>query len=131
LNTAGIGITRCSRDLRCFRANETDAMIAGLPLEEIIGRPIVEAMGEAACVTICPCIERVLLASECIEYESELPFAGGAKMAVFRVVCVSDRVADGFVTNWIACISDITATSSLSADPSSAMRFWRWQARRL
>ena len=36
LNTAGIGITRCSRDLRCLRANETYATIAGLPLGKII-----------------------------------------------------------------------------------------------
>ena len=48
LNTAGIGITRCSRDLRYLRANETYAAIAGLPLDEIIGRPIVEVIGEAA-----------------------------------------------------------------------------------
>jgi PAS domain-containing protein len=48
LNTAGIGITRCSRDLRYLRANETYATIAGLPLSEIIGQPIAEVMGEAA-----------------------------------------------------------------------------------
>jgi PAS domain-containing protein len=50
LNTAGIGITRCSRDLRYLRANETYATIAGLPLGKIIGRHIVEVMGEAAFV---------------------------------------------------------------------------------
>src|SRR5262249_54502846 len=60
LNTAGIGITRCGRDLRYLRANETYAAIAGLPLVEIIGRSIVEVMGEAAFANIRPHIERVL-----------------------------------------------------------------------
>src|SRR6516162_9194409 len=67
LNTAGIGIARCSRDLRYLRANETYATIAGLPLGKIIGRRIVEVMGEAAFETIRPCIERVL-AGERVEY---------------------------------------------------------------
>ena len=63
LNTAGIGITRCSRDLRYLRANETYATIAGLPLGKIIGRRIVEVMGEAAFNTVQPYIEHVLAAA--------------------------------------------------------------------
>jgi PAS domain-containing protein len=59
LNTAGIGITRCSRDLRYLRANEMYAAIAGLPLALIIGRSIIEVMGEAAFNVIRPYIERV------------------------------------------------------------------------
>jgi PAS domain-containing protein len=39
LNTAGIGITRCSRDLRYVRANETYAIIAGVPLAQIRSSP--------------------------------------------------------------------------------------------
>jgi len=35
LNTAGIGIARCSRDLRYLNANETYATITGYPLSEI------------------------------------------------------------------------------------------------
>src|SRR5215472_15406902 len=60
LNTAGIGIVRCSRDLRYLRANATYSTIVGLPLDAIIGRPIVEVIGEAALATIRPYIERVL-----------------------------------------------------------------------
>ena len=63
LNTAGIGVTRCSRDLRYLRANETYATIAGLPLGKIIGRRIVEVMGEAAFNTVQPYIEHVLAAA--------------------------------------------------------------------
>jgi PAS domain-containing protein len=56
LNTAGIGIARCSRDLRYLRANETYSTIVGLPVDAIIGRPIVEVVGETAFATIRPYI---------------------------------------------------------------------------
>src|SRR5215813_15427858 len=59
LNAAGIGIARFSRDLRYLRANETYSTIVGLPLGEILGRPIVEVVGEAGFTIICPYIERV------------------------------------------------------------------------
>jgi PAS domain S-box-containing protein len=109
LNTAGIGITRCSRDLRYLRANETYATIAGLPVGEIIGRSIIEVMGDAAFASIRPYIERVL-AGDRVEYESEIPFRCGAKSAFFRVVYVPERDSDGSVIGWIGCISDITAS---------------------
>jgi PAS domain S-box-containing protein len=109
LNTVGIGITRCSRDLRYLRANETYATIAGLPLNEITGRPIVEVMGEAALTTILPYIERVL-AGERVEYETEILFRNGAERSYFRVVYIPDRDPDGSVIGWIACISDITSS---------------------
>src|SRR5215468_7103720 len=107
LNTAGIGITRCSRDLRYLRANETYAKIVGLPLGEIIGRPIVDVVGEAAFETIRPCIERVL-AGERVEYESAVPLHRRQENAFFRVVAVPDRDPNGSVIGWIACVADIT-----------------------
>ena len=109
LNTAGVGITRCSRDLRYLRANETYAKIVGLPLGEIIGRPIVEVVGEAAFETIRPCIERVL-AGERVEYESVVPLERGAENSFFRVVAVPDRDPNGSVIGWIACVADITSS---------------------
>jgi len=107
LNTAGIGITRCSRDLRYLRANETYAKIVGLPLGEIVGRPIVEVVGEAAFETIRPCIERVL-AGERVEYESAVPLHRGLENSFFRVVAMPDRNSNGSVVGWIACVADIT-----------------------
>ena len=109
LNTAGVGITRCSRDLRYLRANETYAKIVGLPLGEIIGRPIVEVVGETAFETIRPCIERVL-AGERVEYESVVPLERGAENSFFRVVAVPDRDPNGSVIGWIACVADITSS---------------------
>ena len=109
LNTAGIGITRCSRDMHYLGANETYATIAGLPLSEIIGRPIVKVMGEAAFSTIVPYVERVL-AGERVEYETVIPLCYGAEGAYYRVVYVPDRDADGSIIGWIACVADITAS---------------------
>ena len=109
LNTAGIGITRCSRDMHYLGANETYATIAGLPLSEIIGRPIVKVMGEAAFSTIAPYVERVL-AGERVEYETVIPLCYGAEGAYYRVVYVPDRDAGGSIIGWIACVADITAS---------------------
>ena len=109
LNTAGIGITRCSRDLKYLAANETYASIAGLPLSEIIGRPIVKVIGEAAFSTIVPYFERAL-AGERVEYETVIPFRYGAKGSFYRVVYVPDRDSAGSIIGWIACVADITAS---------------------
>jgi PAS domain S-box-containing protein len=109
LNTAGIGIARCSRDLRYINANETYATITGFPLSEIIGRPIVEVIGEAALATILPYIERVLT-GERVEYETVIPYHKGVPNAFFRVVNVPDRDPKGSVIGWIACVADITAS---------------------
>jgi PAS domain S-box-containing protein len=114
LNTAGIGITRCSRDLRYLRANETYATIAGLTLGRIIGRPIVEVMGEAAFRTILPYIERVL-AGERVEHQTEIPFHHGAERSFYRVVYVPDRNPDGSIIGWIACVADITSSTQAEA----------------
>jgi PAS domain S-box-containing protein len=109
LNTAGIGITRCSRDLYYLGANETYATICGLPLSEIIGRPIVKVMGEDAFSTILPYVERVLT-GERVEYETVIPFHYGAEGSYYRVVYVPDRDPNGSIIGWIACIADITAS---------------------
>jgi PAS domain S-box-containing protein len=109
LNTAGIGIARCSRDLCYLNANETYATITGFPLLEIIGRPIVEVMGEAAIATILPYMERVLT-GERVEYETVIPYRKGVPNAFFRVVNVPDRDPKGSVIGWIACVADITAS---------------------
>jgi len=114
LNTAGIGIARCSRDLRYLRANDTYATIVGLPLGEIIGRPMAEVMGEAAFTTIRPYLERVL-AGERVEYECVVALNKRVEKSFFRVVCVPDRDLDGSVIGWIACVADITSSKRAEA----------------
>src|SRR5215831_16719666 len=109
LNSVGVGIARCGRDLRYLRANETYAKIVGLPLGEIIGRSIVEVVGDVAFETIRPCIERVL-AGERVEYESVVSLAKGSQNSFFRVVAIPDRDPNGSVIGWIACVADISSS---------------------
>src|SRR5262249_56234244 len=78
LHTAAAGLTHCSRDLRYLSANPAYAEWMGLPLEQIIGRPIVEVIGQAAFEIKRPRIERVL-SGERVEYEDELPIRGELK----------------------------------------------------
>ena len=114
LNTAGIGITRCNRDLRYLEANQTFATIAGLPLGEIIGRPVIEVLGETAFTTIRPYIDRVL-AGERVEYESVIPYPMGKEGSLFRVVSVPDLDPDGSVIGLVGCVSDITSSKQAEA----------------
>ena len=114
LNTAGIGITRCNRDLRYLEANQTFATIVGLPLGEIIGRPVIEVLGETAFSTIRPYIDRVL-SGERVEYESVIPYPMGKEGSLFRVVSVPDLDPDGSVIGLVGCVSDITSSKQAEA----------------
>ena len=53
-------LTRCSRDLRYQFVSRAYAEMIGLTPEEVLGRPIVEILGEEGLKTIQPYIERVL-----------------------------------------------------------------------
>src|SRR6185503_4716450 len=60
LDTSATGITRCGRDLLYLSANAAYAGLVGLPASHIIGRPIIEVLGNEAFKVIRPYIERVL-----------------------------------------------------------------------
>jgi GAF domain-containing protein len=84
LDTSATGLTHCSREMRYMTANPAYAKVAGIPLEQIIGRSIAEVMGEKAFVTVRPYIERALQ-GERVEYEVELPWS---KMDALRLHAV-------------------------------------------
>jgi PAS domain S-box-containing protein len=106
LDSTDVGLTRCSRDLRYRSANASYARMTGVPLDSIVGRPIVEIVGKEALAVILPHIERVL-SGERVEYEAELPFASGAPIWA-SVIYTPSRDQDGRVIGWLASISDIT-----------------------
>jgi PAS domain S-box-containing protein len=106
LDTAATGLTRCSRDLRYLSANRAYAEILGLPVDQIVGRPIVEAAGPEALETIRPYINRVLR-GETVEYESEVPYRIGGQR-VLHLVYTPWRECDGTVSGWLASITDIS-----------------------
>jgi PAS domain S-box-containing protein len=104
--TAGIGLTRCSRDLRYLSANPAYAQLAGMAVEEIVGKPIVEVMGETAFEVIRPYIDRVLR-GERVEYEAQVPFAA-SRMRNLYVVYMPDEDSSGNIIGWIASVIDIS-----------------------
>ena len=120
LHTAATGLTHCSRDLRYLSANPAYAQWIGLPLEQIVGRPIVEVMGQAAFEIIRPRIERVL-SGERVEYEDELPIAGERKW--IHVVYTPDRDASGNVVGWVASVTDITERKRIEEELKAANAF--------
>ena len=120
LHTAATGLTHCSRDLRYLSANPAYAQYLGLPVEQIVGRPIAEVMGQAAFEIIRPRIEKVLR-GERVEYEDELPLAGGLKSV--HVVYTPDRDAAGIVVGWVASIMDISERTRIEKELKSANAF--------
>ena len=95
LDTAATGLTRCNRDLQYLSANPAYARIVGLPLDQIVGRPIVDVMGPNGFAVIRPHVERVLR-GERVEYEAEVPFTvAGPRM--LHVVYTPDQDPDGAV----------------------------------
>jgi PAS domain S-box-containing protein len=106
LEIAPTGITRCSRDLRYVSANPAYAELYGRPLENIVGRSIVEVVGNETFNVILPYIERAL-AGETVEYETEIRVHGRA--TIINVVYVPDRDSRGLVRGWAASVRDVTA----------------------
>src|SRR5215471_11597886 len=68
LDTSATGITRCSRDLRYLLVNAAYAKLVGLTVDQIIGRPIIDVMGNEAFEVNRPYVDRVLR-GERVEYE--------------------------------------------------------------
>jgi PAS domain S-box-containing protein len=120
LHTAGTGLSHCSRDLRFLSANPAYANYIGLPLEQIVGRPMVEVLGEAAFEIIRPRIERVL-SGERVEYEVELPIAGERKW--IHAIYTPDRDASGNVVSWVASVMDITERKRIEEELKAANAF--------
>jgi PAS domain S-box-containing protein len=105
LEAAPTGLTRCSRDLRYLSANSAYARIAGLPVEEIVGRSIVEVMGPDGWETKRPYVERVLR-GERVEYETVLPFAAGGVRNI-HVVYTPEKEGQE-IAGWVSSVTDIT-----------------------
>ena len=120
LHTAATGLTHCSRNLRYLSVNRAYAQCIGLPQEQIVGRPIVEVMGQEAFEIIRPRIEKVL-SGEQVEYEDELPIAGERKS--IRGVYTPYRDAAGNVVGWVASIMDISERKRIEKELKAANAF--------
>ena len=100
-------LTRCSRDLRYVYANRAYAAMLGCTPEQIVGRPIVEIMGEKGFATIRPRVEQVLQGQPA-EYEDQVHFALTGKTRWLHATYVPERDEHGQVRGWVASIADIT-----------------------
>ncbi len=106
-------LCRCTSDLRYRFVNQAAASLFGLPPEQIVGRPIVDVMGEEAFRLIRPYIDRVV-AGEQVEFELEIPYiAAGARWV--RINYIPDRDQHGAVIGWIASIVDFTEQKRVEA----------------
>ena len=119
-NATATGLTRCSRDLHYIAANPAYAEIAGVPLQQIIGRSIIDVMGRDGFETIRPYVERVL-EGESVEYETSVPFSMGGRR-LLHVAYAPWREADGSVSGWVASVSDVTARHEAEEELKAANR---------
>jgi PAS domain S-box-containing protein len=99
-------LARCSRDLKFLFVSRSSARMFRLPLEDIIGKPIIEIMGEEPFKTILPFVERVLRGEE-LEYETDIPYKGAGKRRM-RVIYTPEKNEQGEIEGWIASITDVT-----------------------
>ena len=105
LDTAAVGLVRCSREPRFLAANPAYAEIVGVPLPEIIGRPMEHVLGASAWQQIRPRVEEVLQGNR-VDYEGVIPYVGATRHV--HAILNPERDASGAVTGFIASIVDIS-----------------------
>jgi two-component system CheB/CheR fusion protein len=105
LNTIPAAVRNCSRDRRYIWVNAMFARWLDKRAEDIVGRPMVEVVGEALTRELAPYIERVL-AGEQVRYERVAEFAGLGRRWVTTVLSPTFD-AGGAVTGWVATSSDV------------------------
>jgi PAS domain S-box-containing protein len=105
LEAAPTGLLRCSRDLRYLSANSAYADIAGLSVEQIIGRRVIDVIGPDAWETLRPYIERVQN-GERVEFETLVSYAAAGPRHI-HVVGTPEKDGDE-VVGWVGAVTDIT-----------------------
>jgi PAS domain S-box-containing protein len=99
-------LTRCSRDLRYQFVSPTFAEMMGCQPADIVGRSIVEIMGEEAFEAIRPHVETVLQGTP-VEFECDIPSTKPGRRSV-RAMNRPDTDERGRVRGWIASMLDIS-----------------------
>src|SRR5215472_7958576 len=99
-------LTRCSSDLRYIFASEAYARMIGHRPDEVVGKKIVEIMGQTGFQTILPHIQAVL-AGQRVEYETDVHFKD-VGFRLLHVIYTPDKDRSGHILGWIASIFDIT-----------------------
>ena len=105
-DTAPVMLVQCDRDERYRFVNRAYAVRFRLTPEQIVGKSIVDLLGEQAHRTIRPYLQRVQQGDP-VEYEIEVPYERLGRRFV-RVAHVPEKDAQGNVVGWVSAISDIT-----------------------
>lgn len=105
LNAIPINISRVSKDLR-YRFLNAAYLRMGIIPEEMLGRHIIDLLGEEGMTRIMPRIERVLK-GEMLHYDEELVLTNGARRN-FNVVIAPDYDNRGNVQGFYSCTLDTT-----------------------
>lgn len=77
----------------------------GVPLEQLFGAHIVDAIGEHVFEVIRPYLDRVLH-GERVEHASDIPFAHGTRS--IHAINTPDVNSEGQITGWFVSITDVT-----------------------
>jgi PAS domain S-box-containing protein len=105
LDTAPVGLVRCSSDMRYLAANPAYAEIVGVPVEQIVGQTMIEVMGAEALQEILPYVERIMRGQR-VEYETLMPYKGGSRHV--HVIWTPDTYGSNQIVGWIASVMDVT-----------------------
>jgi len=109
INRTPFMLVRCGRDLRYRFVSRAYAQLIGHRREEIVGEPIVEALGEKGFNTLRPHIETVLQ-GRAVDFECEIDFQGVGPRRL-HIAYRPETDAAGNVDGWIASLLDITEQS--------------------
>lgn len=99
-------VTRCSHDFRYLWANQGYADWLKRPLNEIVGHPIADVLGEDAFEALLPHFKRVL-AGQKVHYEQETNFRSVGKRWISAIYTPTFD-ADGATDGWVAVVLDVT-----------------------
>jgi PAS domain S-box-containing protein len=119
-------LTRCSSDLRYLFVSEACARMLGRRPEEVIGKKIVEVMGETGFNTVLPHIETVL-SGQRVEYETNVHYKGVGPRLV-HVIYTPEKDRFGRVRGWVGSIIDITERKQTEAALRESEQRLRWLA---
>jgi PAS domain S-box-containing protein len=113
-------VVRCSADLRYLWVSDRCASWMGLPADEIVGKHLVDILGQEAVSTIRPFID-VVLAGKRVEFETTVQYKRvGPRCVQAEYSPTFD--ASGAVDGWVACVLDVTERKRAEERLSAAHR---------